>query len=164
MWFLAMGTRAVALTGYRVTTISGGAIVDAAHIHQFSDSRNNDPRNGIAALGQESLTHWLFDAGLWTLDDDYRVLVALGGISLRESKSEPTVAESLSARPAIELAVARPGNVAIEGTPGMASHKENSIGHDDIASRFLCSFFARQFEPQMHLHYVSRTSDSRVGL
>ena len=34
-----------ALTRYRLTTIAGGSIVDAAHIHQFSDSRNNDPRS-----------------------------------------------------------------------------------------------------------------------
>jgi len=32
-----------ALTRYRLTAIAGGSIVDAAHIHQFSDSRNNDP-------------------------------------------------------------------------------------------------------------------------
>ncbi len=37
-----------ALTGYRLTTITAGSIVDAAHIHEFRDSRNNDPRNGIA--------------------------------------------------------------------------------------------------------------------
>src|SRR5207249_2784853 len=34
-----------ALTLYRLTTITGKSIVDAAHIHQFADSRNNDPRN-----------------------------------------------------------------------------------------------------------------------
>jgi putative restriction endonuclease len=62
-----------ALTGYRVTTLDGGSIVDAAHIHQFADSRNNDPRNGLA-LSKNA--HWLFDRGLWTIDDDYRVLVA----------------------------------------------------------------------------------------
>ena len=62
-----------ALTGYRVTTISAGAIVDAAHIHQFSDSRNNDPNNGLALCKN---AHWQFDAGLWTIDDDYRVVVA----------------------------------------------------------------------------------------
>ena len=39
---------ACALTGYRMTTISAGSIVDAAHIHQFADSRNNDSRNGIS--------------------------------------------------------------------------------------------------------------------
>lgn len=64
-----------ALTGYRLTTIAAGSIVDAAHIHQFSDSRNNDPRNGLALCKN---AHWLFDQGLWTLTDDYRVLVALG--------------------------------------------------------------------------------------
>jgi putative restriction endonuclease len=63
-----------ALTGYRLTTISG-AIVDAAHIHEFSNSRNNDPRNGIALCKN---AHWLFDQGLWSLSDDYQVMVALG--------------------------------------------------------------------------------------
>jgi putative restriction endonuclease len=62
-----------ALTGLRLTTISAGAIVDAAHIHQFADSRNDDPRNGMALCKN---AHWLFDNGLWSLDDDYRVLVA----------------------------------------------------------------------------------------
>lgn len=64
---------ACALTGYRVNTISGGSIVDAAHIHQFADSRNNNPKNGMA-LSKNA--HWLFDAGLWSIDDDYRVIVA----------------------------------------------------------------------------------------
>lgn len=62
-----------ALTGYRLTTVGGDSIVDAAHIHDFADSRNNDPDNGIA-LSKNA--HWLFDHGLWTLDDDYRVMVA----------------------------------------------------------------------------------------
>jgi len=62
-----------ALTRYRLTTIAGGSIVDAAHIHQFADSRNNDPKNGLALTKN---AHWLFDNGLWTLTDDYRVLVA----------------------------------------------------------------------------------------
>jgi len=60
---------------YRLTTIAGGSIVDAAHIHQFSDSRNNDPRNGLALCKN---AHWLFDNGLWTLTDDYKVIVAEG--------------------------------------------------------------------------------------
>jgi putative restriction endonuclease len=67
-----------ALTQYRLTTITGGSIVDAAHIHQFSDSRNNDPRNGIALTKN---AHWLFDNGLWTLSDDYRVIVARGSFA-----------------------------------------------------------------------------------
>ena len=64
-----------ALTGYRLTTVSAGNIVDAAHIHQFSDSRNNAPRNGLALCKN---AHWLFDQGLWTIADDYTVIVAIG--------------------------------------------------------------------------------------
>lgn len=64
-----------ALTGYRLTTITAGSIVDAAHIHEFRDSRNNDPRNGIALCKN---AHWTFDKGLWTISDDYRVIVAVG--------------------------------------------------------------------------------------
>lgn len=66
---------ACALTGYRITTIGLGTLVDAAHIHAFSDSRSNDPRNGIS-LSKNA--HWMFDAGLWSLTDDYRVIVARG--------------------------------------------------------------------------------------
>ncbi len=62
-----------ALTGYRLITVDAGSIVDAAHIHQFADSRNNHPRNGIALCKN---AHWMFDQGLWSLDDDYRVIVA----------------------------------------------------------------------------------------
>jgi putative restriction endonuclease len=47
-------------------------IVDAAHIHEFRDSRNNDPRNGLA-LSKNA--HWQFDRGLWSITDDYRVIV-----------------------------------------------------------------------------------------
>ena len=62
-----------ALTGYRLVTVRSGSIVDAAHIHQFADSRNNHPRNGIALCKN---AHWLFDQGLWSLTDDYNVIVA----------------------------------------------------------------------------------------
>jgi putative restriction endonuclease len=61
-----------ALTGYWMTTREMESIVDAAHIHQFHDSRNNDPRNGMALTKN---AHWQFDRGLWSLNDDYRVLV-----------------------------------------------------------------------------------------
>jgi putative restriction endonuclease len=64
-----------ALTGYRLITIAGGSIVDAAHIHQFADSQNNDPSNGLALCKN---AHWLFDQGLWTISDDYRVIIAIG--------------------------------------------------------------------------------------
>ncbi|MBC7818368.1 MAG: HNH endonuclease, partial [Planctomycetaceae bacterium] len=75
-----------ALTGYRITTIGGTSIVDAAHIHEFSDSRNNDPRNGLA-LSKNA--HWLFDAGLWSIDDEYRVIVAKDAFSESSPNQKP---------------------------------------------------------------------------
>ncbi len=62
-----------ALTGYRLMTLSAGTIVDAAHVHQFAKSRNNDPQNGLALCKN---AHWLFDHGLWAVADDYTILVA----------------------------------------------------------------------------------------
>lgn len=61
-----------ALTGYRMTTLDMESIVDAAHIHEFSDSRNNDPRNGLA-LSKNA--HWQFDRGLWSITDDFRIMI-----------------------------------------------------------------------------------------
>ncbi len=75
-----------ALTGYRLLTITSGSIIDAAHIHQFADSRNNDIRNGIALCKN---AHWLFDNGLWTIDDDYTVKVALGRFTEHSPDQKP---------------------------------------------------------------------------
>ena len=61
-----------ALTGYRMTTLEMESIVDAAHIHAFRDSRNNDPRNGMALCKN---AHWQFDRGLWSVSDDFRVII-----------------------------------------------------------------------------------------
>jgi putative restriction endonuclease len=47
--------------------------VDVAHIHQFASSRNNALNNGIS-LSKNA--HWLFDNGLWSIRDDYTVLIA----------------------------------------------------------------------------------------
>ena len=62
-----------ALTGYGVHTRRGGSIVEAAHIHQFSKSRNDNPDNGLALTRD---AHWMFDEGLWTVDSRNRILVA----------------------------------------------------------------------------------------
>jgi putative restriction endonuclease len=78
-----------ALTGYRLTTITGSSIVDAAHIHEFSDSRNNDVRNGLALCKN---AHWSFDTGLWTLPDEYQVIVARGVFS-EESPDHKALAD-----------------------------------------------------------------------
>ena len=82
-----------ALTGYRLVTVTSGSIVDAAHIHRFADSRNNDPRNGVALCKN---AHWLFDAGLWTLNDDYRVRVASTKFS--ETGNDALLLQSMEGR------------------------------------------------------------------
>ncbi len=61
-----------ALTGYRCFTVDGGSIVDAAHIEGWAKTQNDDLTNGLA-LSKNA--HWMFDAGLWTVDDDLRVVV-----------------------------------------------------------------------------------------
>ncbi|WPJ98203.1 HNH endonuclease [Coraliomargarita algicola] len=42
-------------------------------MHAFSKSRNNSPDNGLALTRD---AHWMFDKGLWTLDEQQRVIVA----------------------------------------------------------------------------------------
>jgi len=101
-----------ALTGYRLVTTEQAGIVEAAHIHALSSSRNNDPDNGLALT---PTAHALFDMGLWSADDDLRVLVKpasafaeeflAGGFSLRALASRHQLA---SAPPASTL----PGTAA----------------------------------------------------
>ena len=80
-----------ALTGYRLTTIDQAGIVEAAHIHALSSSRNNGPDNGLAL---SPTAHALFDMGMWSITDDLRILVKsdaiftevspVGGFKLRD--------------------------------------------------------------------------------
>ncbi len=58
-----------------------GYLVQAAHIHQHSESGNNDPRIGLALTPD---AHWMFDAGLWTAvpkGDHLMIQIALAGFS-----------------------------------------------------------------------------------
>jgi len=104
-----------ALTGYRVTTIDGASIIDAAHIHQFSESRNNDPKNGIALCKN---AHWMFDQGLWSLDDDYRVIVA-------HSAFDEDTRDQKSMRDFHGLRIALPSNAKLWPDPQhLAWHRE----------------------------------------
>ena len=66
-----------ALCGMKTITPSGLTLVEAAHIHQFAKSKNNDPDNGLALCRNH---HWAFDAGLWSIDASSRVIVALSFI------------------------------------------------------------------------------------
>ena len=61
-----------ALTGYRCVAGDGSTIVDAAHIEGWAATQNNDPSNGLP-LSKNA--HWMFDAGLWSADEDLRVIV-----------------------------------------------------------------------------------------
>ncbi len=83
-----------ALTGYRLVTLGAGSIVDAAHIHEFRDGRNNEIQNGLA-LSKNA--HWLFDKGLWTISDDFKVLVATGCFS-ESSEHECSLLQSIAGR------------------------------------------------------------------
>ena len=62
------------LCGVKVLLPSGIALVEAAHIPQFSKSRNDDVSNGMALCRNH---HWAFDQGLWTLSSSHEVVVAL---------------------------------------------------------------------------------------
>ena len=107
-----------ALTRYRCVTIDAGSIVDAAHIHPFSDSRNNDPRNGLA-LSKNA--HWLFDQGLWSLTDDYRVLAA--GIGFDEAGPDAYMLKQMEGRP-IHL----PSDPSLwPGRPYLSWHREHRL-------------------------------------
>lgn len=55
-----------ALTGYSLNTTKEN-LVEAAHIHQYGLSGNDDPRNGLALTPD---AHWMFDRGLWTAEPD----------------------------------------------------------------------------------------------
>jgi putative restriction endonuclease len=50
-----------AATGVRLLLPSGEAMVEAAHIHPFSEARDDDPRNGLALTPN---IHWAMDKNL----------------------------------------------------------------------------------------------------
>jgi len=56
-------------------------LVDAAHILEFSIFHYDDPRNGISLCKNH---HWGFDAGAFTITEDYKIIVSptLSGNSL----------------------------------------------------------------------------------
>lgn len=58
-----------AATGVRVLLPSGEAMVEAAHIHPFSEAGDDDPRNGIALSPD---MHWAMDRNLIAPGPDFR--------------------------------------------------------------------------------------------
>jgi putative restriction endonuclease len=62
-----------ALCGLRMRTPDGHTVVDAAHIHSWSESSNDHPTNGMALC---RLCHWSFDEGLMSVGTKYEVLIS----------------------------------------------------------------------------------------
>lgn len=58
-----------AATGLRLLLDSGEAMVEAAHIHPFGESGDDDPRNGLALTPN---MHWAMDKNLIAPGPDYR--------------------------------------------------------------------------------------------
>lgn len=68
-----------ALTGYRLIASKSTYVpLEAAHIHAHSQRGPDSPDNGLALT---PTAHDLFDAGLWTIDDNLRIQVAKSDIS-----------------------------------------------------------------------------------
>ena len=61
-----------ALTGYRLNSDSGFNLLEAAHIQAHSKRGPDVPENGLALT---PTAHELFDALLWTVSDDFKVIV-----------------------------------------------------------------------------------------
>ncbi len=62
-----------ALTGLRLINGGGRPEVQAAHIMPVSRKGPDSVRNGLALSGT---VHWMFDRGLLSIADDYRILIA----------------------------------------------------------------------------------------
>ncbi len=68
-----------ALTGYRLIASKSTYVpLEAAHIHAHSKQGPDSPENGLALT---PTAHDLFDAGLWTVDDNLRIRVAKSDIA-----------------------------------------------------------------------------------
>lgn len=62
-----------AVTGLRLINGGGRAEVDAAHIRPVESSGPDIVSNGLALSGT---AHWMFDRGLISLEDDFRIIVS----------------------------------------------------------------------------------------
>ena len=62
-----------ALTGLRLINGGGRPEVQAAHIQPVASKGPDSVRNGLALSGT---VHWMFDRGLISIGDDYKILVA----------------------------------------------------------------------------------------
>lgn len=66
-----------AVTGLRLINGGGRPEVQAAHIRSVEADGPDAVRNGVALTGT---AHWLFDRGLMTFSDDFRILLSPHGV------------------------------------------------------------------------------------
>ena len=66
-----------AMTGLRIINGGGRAEAQAAHIRPVAKDGPDSPRNGLAL---SSTFHWMFDRGLLSVDDDFKILQAKGSV------------------------------------------------------------------------------------
>ena len=66
-----------AFTGLRLINGGGRPEVQAAHIMPVTSKGPDSIRNGLALSGT---VHWMFDRGLISIDDDYRIIAANDGV------------------------------------------------------------------------------------
>ncbi|MBP1870720.1 HNH endonuclease [Ensifer adhaerens] len=66
-----------AVTGIKLINGGGRSEVQAAHIRPVAHGGPDSVRNGLALSGT---VHWMFDRGLISVDDDYSLLIAGGGV------------------------------------------------------------------------------------
>lgn len=66
-----------AITGLQLTNGGGRPEVQAAHIRPVECDGPDTVRNGLALTGT---VHWMFDRGMISLSDDYRVIVSRKGV------------------------------------------------------------------------------------
>jgi putative restriction endonuclease len=66
-----------AITGLRLINGGGRPEVQAAHIQPVASKGPDSVRNGLALSGT---VHWMFDRGLISIGDDYKILVAKGRV------------------------------------------------------------------------------------
>jgi putative restriction endonuclease len=62
-----------AMTGLKLINGGGRPEVQAAHIQPVASNGPDSVRNGLALSGT---VHWMFDRGLLSVSDDYRILIA----------------------------------------------------------------------------------------
>lgn len=76
----------------RIITLDGETAVEAAHIYPFAQSYDDSIGNGLSLC---PLHHWSFDKGLFSIDNDYKIIVSN---NFEESGNEAFLLRSLRSK------------------------------------------------------------------